>query len=555
MPSTATAALPTQLSDVSDLTAFFRGLDPSKTLLDVSAIASASVVPEGMGNHGGLSGAMTRIALTYVDENGAAPKSLRPATIICKSNKDSEASRAQAKAMQLPREAHFLRAVRDLQLLQHRGNGGGDSSSSSLVSRMQRHAPSLVAGLPIVYYAEGSMAEGTKMVLCEDLGVPRTVRTPSGSSSVPVEVTGIQSGWLLGPHSILNRGIEDLDAAVRGKGWRVITDGATAESSSSPLLPIETSDLVTKSFLSAAELHGAFWQKAASLLAEDKESSADGSPAEYLRGAKWFLSTNAEEKSEKAKTTFEEGRALYIGSQQFAHANWAVYEGRVATAASAAAANEEGKKAHTIPASVKALMAVCCPSGEAPPSYERFLEAFSSRPHTLVHGDFHPGNMVVCAAADDGNAADCPYRIALVDWEVVGIGSGPQDIGQYMISHFTAEQFATLALPAVEAYAARLLQVIAESSASSPTSPAEITDADALRLTILREVVVGALGRWAWLLGVMGGMEAITLDAMAYFNGQVDAFMAWATSPAAASALGTPVDVAALAQLVGMCRP
>ena len=31
-------------------------------------------------------------------------------------------------------------------------------------------------------------------------------------------------------------------------------------------------------------------------------------------------------------------------------------------------------------------------------------------------------------------------ELVLVDFEVVGVGSGPQDIGQYMISHLTPEK-------------------------------------------------------------------------------------------------------------------
>eukprot|EP00993_Chasmostoma_nieuportense_P003196 NODE_3931_length_872_cov_6.479195_g3776_i0.p2 GENE.NODE_3931_length_872_cov_6.479195_g3776_i0~~NODE_3931_length_872_cov_6.479195_g3776_i0.p2 ORF type:complete len:165 (-),score=42.02 NODE_3931_length_872_cov_6.479195_g3776_i0:72-566(-) len=44
-------------------------------------------------------------------------------------------------------------------------------------------------------------------------------------------------------------------------------------------------------------------------------------------------------------------------------------------------------------------------------------------PHTLVHGDFHPWN-IICAGE----------RMVLLDWEMVGVGSGPQDLGQFMLN-------------------------------------------------------------------------------------------------------------------------
>jgi len=566
--SGTTSSLPTQLGDVADLTAFLQGLDPSTTLLDVKAIASATVATEGMGQHGGLSGAMTRIALTYTATTGDDCSRLhRPATIICKTNRDTDQGRAHAKGMQLPREALFLKHVRDLQtaVATNAGVAGDVDVSSSLVAAMQRYAPSLVKGLPTIYYSEGDMERGTKMVLCEDLGVARTVVV----NNKEITVSGVQSGWLLGPHSILNRGIDDLAGLVKGKGWVVVNDAADSAEVSS-LMPISVLELVTSAFVTAAELHGAFWLKGDALLADP--STDANAPREYLRGAKWFVSSSSSSSSSvkdgsddasSPSSLYAGGKALYEGSMQFAHSNWQGYLRRLK--------EEEEKSSATpyaIPPNVAALMQVCCPT-EAIPSYEAFLGAFAARPHTLVHGDFHPGNMLVCGEDRGGKAHEkrrkeerAPtmvdpdtVRIALVDWEVVGIGSGPQDVGQYMTSHFTEEQFNTVALPAVAAYVQRLIETIALSSGGGDVHK-YVASAD-LRGTIGREIVVGALGRWAWLLGVMGGMESISLDSMRYFNSQVDAFMRWALRADVADALGVShiESAEALAKMVGMCRP
>jgi len=58
-------------------------------------------------------------------------------------------------------------------------------------------------------------------------------------------------------------------------------------------------------------------------------------------------------------------------------------------------------------------------------SWENFVLSNKSLKWTLVHGDFHPANVLI---RGDG-------QLLIVDWEQVGVGSGPQDLGQYAISH------------------------------------------------------------------------------------------------------------------------
>jgi len=66
------------------------------------------------------------------------------------------------------------------------------------------------------------------------------------------------------------------------------------------------------------------------------------------------------------------------------------------------------------------------------------------------------------AAAEAGQAATpaaaggCAGRLALVDWEAVAVGSGPQDLGQFMISHASPAARRALAPGALRSYAAAL---------------------------------------------------------------------------------------------------
>eukprot|EP00744_Colponema_vietnamica_P012913 GILI01018118.1.p1 GENE.GILI01018118.1~~GILI01018118.1.p1 ORF type:complete len:514 (-),score=142.70 GILI01018118.1:141-1682(-) len=509
---------PTQFVDVeTNLTAFFKALDPTTTLLDVAAIEHAEELKDGMGQHGGMSGAMIKISVTYNSTTPTGDKH-RPATLICKTTRPTEQSRASSKAMLLPREALFLKHIKDLQVEiatgEHRGG------EDSLVALLHRHAPTLVQGLPTIYYSEGDLEAGTKLIFCQDLSFG--------------EAKGVQSGWFLGPHSILNRGIEDLNGQIAKKGWVVVPEGPTPDATAADgATPIQVTELVTKSFLGAAELHGSFWDKGLQLIA--------GDGASYLRGAQWYAAALAPTgKAADSGSNYAQGKKQYDDSMSSAHAGWLTLKKNVA-----AAIDDKGPSAFTMPQTVATLMETCCPAPtheggvSAHPAYELYLERLAARPHTLVHGDFHPGNMVVYLPKEQA-----PYRVALVDWEVVGIGSGPQDIGQYMTSHFTQEQFSTIATKAVTAYADALIAVIA------PKSEAETAT---LRKSIFKEVCLGGLGRWAWLNGLMGGMEAIPLGAMQYFVDQVDLFMKWCMSEA--SILGVPDNSAELAALVGTCRP
>ena len=58
-------------------------------------------------------------------------------------------------------------------------------------------------------------------------------------------------------------------------------------------------------------------------------------------------------------------------------------------------------------------------------------------PWSIIHGDFFPGN-VFCNSCE-AESGSCPENFGdcfkLLDFEMIGIGFGPQDLGQYMISN------------------------------------------------------------------------------------------------------------------------
>jgi len=66
-------------------------------------------------------------------------------------------------------------------------------------------------------------------------------------------------------------------------------------------------------------------------------------------------------------------------------------------------------------------------------SWKDFQEQIHSRPWTVVQGDCHAGNALW------PSKPGMERGVTLIDFEVVGLGSGAQELGQFVISHMTPE--------------------------------------------------------------------------------------------------------------------
>ena len=87
--------------------------------------------------------------------------------------------------------------------------------------------------------------------------------------------------------------------------------------------------------------------------------------------------------------------------------------------------------------------------------WENFQKATEEEtlPITFVHGDFHPGNIMWLP-----NDPKC--RVRFLDWEVVGLDYGPQELGQYVISHVNMSKYgADVQKQWVEAYYNELVAI------------------------------------------------------------------------------------------------
>ena len=138
--------------------------------------------------------------------------------------------------------------------------------------------------------------------------------------------------------------------------------------------------------------------------------------------------------------------------------------------------------------------------------WENFLKDMEVNPvpFTFVHGDFHPGN--VMWMPDD---PVCPLRI--LDWEMVGVGSGPQELGQFMIGFLDHERHGLdVHKYLVSAYHKELLNAN--------------RNIDFTFEACFREFAVGGIRDWMRLLPELLERMEWKPDAAAYFLNQLETF-------------------------------
>lgn len=147
-------------------------------------------------------------------------------------------------------------------------------------------------------------------------------------------------------------------------------------------------------------------------------------------------------------------------------------------------------------------------------AYQKEIQSPAYR-WTLVHGDFHPANIMWRYAA--GEQAGGPV---LLDFEVVGLGSGSQDLAQYLISHMSPEDRRIHEEALLRDYYDHLTGVT-KTGASDTQS--YVDPADYPYVQCRKDFVAGGVGRWVWMLALLSGMCP---DVMVqYFHDQVMHFI------------------------------
>lgn len=121
---------------------------------------------------------------------------------------------------------------------------------------------------------------------------------------------------------------------------------------------------------------------------------------------------------------------------------------------------------------------------------------------TLVHGDFWPGNCMWMIESEQNS-------IRLLDWEMVGLGSGPQDLGQYILSNMDPAERRKHERSLVEAYFEELKRCGVQN-----------IDWE----YCWSEYKIGGLERWLWFLIYFVGQDGM-LDWAQFFHNQIASFM------------------------------
>jgi thiamine kinase-like enzyme len=331
--------------------------------------------------------------------------------------------------------------------------------------------------LPQVVFVHGDMSTGEKTMILEDL-----------SSQC------VQSGYFFGPGSPHNWG-KDLAAVIAANRPASAADN------------ISMFDVARAAFRNAANMHATYWMDKSIL------------QHEWLRSQAWMQGTHR----------FHCGHVKYRTSNLFLCCHvWCAGQDRESWEKAQKYAedrwqNAKETKMHNPDSTVKwdNHLVRCMDASFAKISWEVY-QTQVQRPDyqwTLVHGDFHPANILwrwpqaVDAAERGNNSADTHLGSpVLLDFEVVGLGGGAQDLAQYLISHASRADRQQHEEALLRDYYDHLTQ---SGSAVSTTNYSY----EQCR----RDFVTGGVCRWVWLLGLLANFCP---DPMVqFFHDQVLHFM------------------------------
>lgn len=217
-------------------------------------------------------------------------------------------------------------------------------------------------------------------------------------------------------------------------------------------------------------MHACYWQDS-TLLAKP-----------WLRASAWYV--GAEE-------------AKWIAAQEQAKTPWGKIRKDITDGKSAINWNE-----HLI---------ACLDASFAKLDWPTYQAAQKAHPFTLVHGDAHAHNFMW---AQQRTAAAQQF---LIDFEMVGVGAGAQELGQYMISHVSPEMRRAKEHEWVQGYHIELLAQLRSRGLHEA--------ADAYQYDMcFAEYIAGGAGRWIWFVPFLIAMGLPT-PMNQFFHDQLAAFL------------------------------
>lgn len=111
---------------------------------------------------------------------------------------------------------------------------------------------------------------------------------------------------------------------------------------------------------------------------------------------------------------------------------------------------------------------------------------------------------------NNSNTSNDQEMLKLLDWEMVGLGSGPQDLGQYVLSNMDPAERRECEEDLIKTYYEELKKC-------------GVTNVD--WDYCWSEYKLGGLERWLWFLIYFSGQEGPIFDWAQFFHNQISEFM------------------------------
>jgi Protein of unknown function (DUF1679) len=317
-------------------------------------------------------------------------------------------------------------------------------------------------GIPKIWYSYGNNETGEKCIIMEYLDPTKWL--DSGLFFGP----GNPNNWNRDLPFILNR---------------------SYLSSNIPSKPPTSASVAYTTFREIARVHAYFWNKEELLLHPNFH---------WLRGHGWI--------QQKSRETWE-------ASQNLIRTIWSKYC-QDDVGYEQQEERQEQKKIITWDPVVRLAVEKSISSI----SWENQINRLCVSGHwTLVHGDFWPGNVMWDIQNEikrqpqlQVNEEIDKCNIRILDWEMVGLGSGPQDLGQYVLSNFSSQERRECEHEIVHAYHNELCLAGRN---------------DVSFEYCWNEYMIGGVERWLWfLIWFLGQGESLQGWAQ-FFHDQIADFM------------------------------
>ena len=133
--------------------------------------------------------------------------------------------------------------------------------------------------------------------------------------------------------------------------------------------------------------------------------------------------------------------------------------------------------------------------------WQTFQNDLTERPFALVHGDAHPHNIL---KVED--------KLLFIDFEMVGLGSPLQDLGQFIISHMTPQDRRTHEKDLIRHYHTHLNTHLTKEHLSEEHLSFEV---------LFDEYLRGGIGRWLWFTPYLA--KVCPTDMGQFFHDQLKA--------------------------------